>query len=138
MLIENTSQLLTLSGGPQRGRELGRLEIIPNGAALVRSGLIEVLGDSDDLRRAYPDEPRYDAQGCAVLPGFVDPHTHLVWAGDRAAELVPVLRDRRVHAGQVARPAGRIAVGPFGQVPAVVRAAPAAVGRSRPVDLATV
>ena len=29
---------------------------------------------------------RLDASGCAVLPGFVDPHTHVIWAGDRAAE----------------------------------------------------
>jgi imidazolonepropionase len=44
------------------------------------------VGKSADLRAAYPDEPSLDARGRVVLPGFVDPHTHLVWAGDRAAE----------------------------------------------------
>ncbi|HZW03061.1 MAG TPA: imidazolonepropionase [Anaerolineaceae bacterium] len=86
MLIHNTSQLLTLAGGTQRGRDLGRLEIIPDGAVLVRDGLIAAVGTAEDLLAAYPGEERFDAGGMAVLPGFVDPHTHLIWAGDRAAE----------------------------------------------------
>jgi imidazolonepropionase len=86
MLIHSASQVLTLAGGAQRGTDLGRLEIIPNAAVLVRQGLIEALGESAALRSAYPDEPALDARGCVVMPGFVDPHTHLVWAGDRAAE----------------------------------------------------
>lgn len=86
MLIHNTSQLLTLAGEPQRGRDLGRLGIIPAGAVLVRDGLIEAVGTSAELLDAYPNEDRFDAGGRAVLPGFVDPHTHLIWAGDRAAE----------------------------------------------------
>ncbi|HEX9018094.1 MAG TPA: imidazolonepropionase, partial [Anaerolineaceae bacterium] len=56
------------------------------GAVLVRGESIEAVGKSADLRAAYPHEPALDARGCVVLPGFVDPHTHLVWAGDRAAE----------------------------------------------------
>lgn len=86
MLITHASQLLTLAGGPQRGADLGRLGIIPDGAVLIRSEVIERVGTSEELERAYPDEPRLDAGGRAVLPGFVDPHTHLIWAGDRAAE----------------------------------------------------
>ncbi|PWH19081.1 MAG: imidazolonepropionase [Anaerolineae bacterium] len=86
MLIHSASQLLTLAGGPQRGDELGRLEIIPNGAVLIRNGIIEAVGKSDELRAAYPDEPDFDALDRVVMPGFVDPHTHVIWAGDRAAE----------------------------------------------------
>jgi len=86
MLIHNLSQLLTLSGGPQRGDELGRLNIIPNGALLVRGETIAAVGPADELLAAYPHEARFDAGGGAALPGFVDPHTHLIWAGDRAAE----------------------------------------------------
>lgn len=86
MLIHSASQLLTLAGGPQRGDELGRLEIIPNGAVLIRNGIIEAVGKSDELRTAYPDEPEFDALDRVVMPGFVDPHTHVIWAGDRAAE----------------------------------------------------
>ena len=40
----------------------------------------------EELRAAYPDEPTLDASGKVVMPGFVDPHTHAIWAGDRAAE----------------------------------------------------
>lgn len=86
MLIHSASQLLTLTGGPQRGKALGSLAVIQNGAVLVRGETIEAIGESAALRAAYPDEPDLDANGCVVMPGFVDPHTHLVWAGDRAAE----------------------------------------------------
>jgi len=86
MLIHSASQLLSLSGGPQRGRELGRLEIIPNGAVLYRDEKIIAVGTTPELRAAYPTEPVLDAGGKVVMPGFVDPHTHAIWAGDRSAE----------------------------------------------------
>jgi imidazolonepropionase len=86
MLIHSASQLLTLSGGPQRGNDLGRLGIIEDGALLVREGRIAAVGHSAELLASYPHEERLDAKGCTVLPGFVDPHTHLIWASDRAAE----------------------------------------------------
>lgn len=86
MLLIHASQLVTPVGGPQRGRDLGRLEVIPDGGLLMRGGEIAAVGRSVDLLAAYPDEPRLDARGRAVLPGLVDPHTHLVFAGDRAAE----------------------------------------------------
>ena len=86
MIIHSASQLLTLAGGPQRGGELGRLGIIPDGAVLVRGERIAAVGTTAELLAAYPGEPALDAGGKVVLPGFVDPHTHLVFAGDRAAE----------------------------------------------------
>lgn len=86
MIIHSASQLLTLPGGLQRGSDLGRLGMIMDGAVLIRGETIEVVGRSADLLGAYPDEPGLDARGRVVLPGFVDPHTHLVWAGDRSAE----------------------------------------------------
>lgn len=86
MLIHSASQLLTLAGGPQRGSDLGRLESIPDGAVLIREGEIAAVGSSADLRAAYPGEPTLDAAGRVVMPGFVDPHTHAIWSGDRAGE----------------------------------------------------
>jgi len=86
MLIHSASQLLTISGPVQRGRDLGNLGIIKDGAGLVQDETIAAVGPSDELLSSCPDEEQLDAGGCVVLPGFVDPHTHVVWAGDRAAE----------------------------------------------------
>lgn len=86
MLIHSASQLLTLQGGPQRGKSLGTLGILENGAVVIRDDRILAVGLSDELKAAYPDEPTLDASGCVVMPGFVDPHTHVIWAGDRADE----------------------------------------------------
>jgi len=86
MLIHSASQLLTLTKTPQRGDTLGELGIIENGAVLIRGELIQATGATDVLLANYPHEPRLDAGGCVVMPGFVDAHTHLVWAGDRATE----------------------------------------------------
>jgi imidazolonepropionase len=85
-LIHSASQLLTVSGGPQRGSSLGNLGIIPDGAVLVQDGMIVETGTTKDLRRAHPEEPEVDASGCVVMPGFIDPHSHVMWSGDRAAE----------------------------------------------------
>jgi len=86
MIIHSASQLLTIAGAPQRGLGLGSLNIIEDGAVLIQNGEIAAIGTSNDLRAAYPTEETMDAAGCVVMPGLVDPHTHLVWAGDRAAE----------------------------------------------------
>lgn len=86
MLIHSASQLITMSGGPQRGHELGVLHILEDAAVLIRAGRIEEIGKTSTLIYKYPNEDRVDTRGNAVLPGFIDPHTHLVWAGDRAAE----------------------------------------------------
>lgn len=86
MLIHSSSQLLTIAGPAQRGRQLGNLGIIENGAVLIEDGVIAAVGHSDEMRRIYAEDKQIDAKGRVVMPGFVDPHTHLVWAGDRAAE----------------------------------------------------
>jgi imidazolonepropionase len=86
MLLHSASQLLTISGPPQCGRDLGRIDIIPYGAVLIQGDRIAAVGTTAELRQAYSHEETLDAKGGVVLPGFVDPHTHLLWVGDRAAE----------------------------------------------------
>lgn len=86
MLIHSASQLLTVAGAPQRGGDLGRLGLIPDGALLIRDGFIAAVGPTQELRQAYPTDETLDARGRVVMPGFIDPHTHAIWAGDRAAE----------------------------------------------------
>ena len=86
MLIHSSSQLLTLAGGPQRGKSLGTLGIIENGAVVLRDEKIVAVGTTAELRASYPNEPSLDAGNCVLMPGFVDPHTHVIWGGDRAHE----------------------------------------------------
>ena len=86
MLIHSSSQLLTIAGPSQRGRQMGNLGIIDNGAVLIEDGVIAAVGPSEEMCKVYADDEQLDAKGRVVMPGFVDPHTHLVWAGDRAAE----------------------------------------------------
>ncbi len=86
MLIHSASQVLTLTGGPQRGENLGELGLIPDGAVLIRAGEILDAGPSSKMIEQYPDEQKWNARRGVLMPGFVDPHTHVVWAGDRAEE----------------------------------------------------
>ncbi len=86
MLIHHISQLIPLTSNPQFGKDLGTLNIIEDGAVLIRNDCIEAVGSQESLLQKYTNEPRLDAGGKVVMPGFVDPHTHLVFAGDRAAE----------------------------------------------------
>jgi imidazolonepropionase len=86
MILHNISQLLTLESGPQRGDRFGELGIIEDAAAVLQDGVIIAVGKSKDLIQKYPGMPSLDVDGHVVMPGFVDPHTHLVWAGDRAEE----------------------------------------------------
>lgn len=86
MLIHSASQVLTLAGGPQRGDRLGDLGLIPDGAVLFQGQSIIETGVSKELLAKYPAEEKWDARGRVVMPGFVDPHTHVIWAGDRSGE----------------------------------------------------
>ena len=89
LLIEHASQLLTIPtdhSGPQRGRRLGDLGLIEDGAVAILGERIVAVGSTGDLASRHPAARSIDAIGRVVMPGFVDPHTHVVWAGDRAAE----------------------------------------------------
>lgn len=89
LAIINCSQLLTLAG-PQRprvGEELRELSIIENGAMFIRDGRIEKVGKREDIEPLLTaDCEVVDAANRIVLPGFVDAHTHPVFAGNRANE----------------------------------------------------
>ncbi len=75
ILIHNCSQLLTFADAG--------LGLVAQGAVRIRAGRIADVGT--DLT-PQPGEQVLDARGCVVMPGFVDPHTHLVFAGWRAEE----------------------------------------------------
>src|SRR5512137_1835323 len=89
LLITRASQLLTIPShnkGPQRGDRLGDLAIIEDGAVAIHGETIVGLGPTAKLTSQYDADQVIDAQRHVVMPGFVDPHTHVVWAGDRADE----------------------------------------------------
>jgi imidazolonepropionase len=86
LILHSANQLLTLAGGPQRGNKLGALGIIEGGAIVVNDGHIIDIGLSQDIRNTYTAKKTIDASGKIILPGFVDPHTHLAWVGDRSTE----------------------------------------------------
>ncbi|GLY21744.1 imidazolonepropionase [Micromonospora sp. NBRC 101691] len=80
LLIDNIGELVTNVAGTGEG---GRLGIRRDAAILVEEDRVAWLGPA---RYAPAAARRIDADGAAVLPGFVDSHAHLVFAGDRAAE----------------------------------------------------
>jgi imidazolonepropionase len=89
LLITHAAQLLTIpthDGGPQRGARLGDLGLIEDGAVAIHDQQIVAAGSTGDLISRYRAAQTIDATGKVVMPGLVDPHTHVVWAGDRAAE----------------------------------------------------
>lgn len=86
LLIHSAAQVLTLAGGPQRGSALGTLNLIADGAIAITNNLITAIGQTSDLKTRYAPRTTLNASGQVVLPGFVDPHTHAIWMGDRAAE----------------------------------------------------
>jgi len=89
-LVRNTSELVTCAGAaPRSGLRAGDVGTVPRGALASRAGRIVWVGPEERLAAEVDELPGasvLDAEGHAVLPGLVDPHTHLPWAGDRAAE----------------------------------------------------
>lgn len=87
--IVNIGQLVTLSGParPRTGVELKDLAIINDAAMLIENGRIAAVGTYAELKdKIPPHSTEINAARSAVTPGFVDAHTHLVFAGNRAAE----------------------------------------------------
>jgi imidazolonepropionase len=89
LAILNCAQVVTLAGParPRVGVELRELGIVSQGALLVRDGVIERVGTRGEIEKLIdPGAKVVDAGGRVVLPGFVDAHTHPVFAGTRVDE----------------------------------------------------
>jgi imidazolonepropionase len=88
LLIYNASQVVTCAdpNGPKRGDDLQDVGLIENGAVALDGEMIVAVGDSADLSSRYQARQTINADGKAVCPGFVDPHTHTIFGGDRAHE----------------------------------------------------
>ncbi|HEY1493637.1 MAG TPA: imidazolonepropionase [Candidatus Solibacter sp.] len=89
LAIVNIGQLVTLAGSarPRVGVELRELSIRENAGLLIEDGRVVAVASSSEIEaKARPDAVVIDAEGRCVTPGFVDAHTHLVFAGNRADE----------------------------------------------------
>ena len=90
-LIHNTSEILTCAGpAPRLGPRQADAGSQPRAVIAAYRGTIVFVGGEADWRRdgtLTSDAVVLDAAGGAVVPGFVDPHTHVVFAGDRCDEL---------------------------------------------------
>lgn len=92
-VIHNIGQLVTVAQSPLQGAR-GPLQVIEHAALAVHNGTIVWIGPDDDTQPKFLQDASentdgitiVDAQGTVVTPGFVDSHTHLVFAGDRAEE----------------------------------------------------
>ena len=94
LVIDDIGELIT--NDPELGE--GALGIRTNAAVVVEDGRIAAVGDAGALAA----DTRIDAGGAAVLPGFVDSHTHMVFAGDRAAEFAARMAGEPYRASGIA------------------------------------
>ncbi len=81
LLITNIGELVT--NDPDRG---GLSGVVHGAAVVIRDGVIAWVGSVDDIPSEHDSLPVMDVDGAAVVPGFVDAHTHAVFAGDRSHE----------------------------------------------------
>jgi len=89
LLILHANELLTLKGGSQKpltGESMRNLRIIKNGSLAIHEGKIIAVDTTEKITAKFEGEEVIDAKGKIILPGFIDPHTHLVFAGSRENE----------------------------------------------------
>jgi imidazolonepropionase len=90
-VLRNAGALVTPRGpAPRRGESLGRLDTVERGAVAASGGRLVFVGPERDLEGSVSlagNATVLDADGAAVVPGLVDPHTHVVFAGDRDDEI---------------------------------------------------
>lgn len=89
LLIVNANELVTLAGDSQKprvGKQMRELGIIRDGCLAVRDGRIAAVGKTSEIAKLFRAEAIISANGKTVLPGFVDSHTHLIFAGSREDE----------------------------------------------------
>src|SRR3954449_9510956 len=91
LLVRGIGRLLTMAAPPLDGPA----------AVVIRDGRVAWTGADADLPSG-PDLPTYDANGACVVPGFVDPHTHAVWAGTRRDDFLGRLSGEGYRPGGIA------------------------------------
>jgi len=110
LLIRNARQLVTVASGGKHtraGKEMLDLNVVENGCVLIEDGTIKWVGRTEDFSfEVGPDVDVLDATDKVVMPGFVDAHTHLAFAGGRENEFA--LRTQGLTYRQIAEQGGGI------------------------------
>ncbi len=110
LFVKNIRQLVTVAAGGKRtktGAAMRELGILRDAGVLCENGKIVWVGEMKDFSLSIPDScSEIDASGKVVLPGFVDSHTHMMFAGDRAHEFA--LRAQGASYQQIAESGGGI------------------------------
>ena len=89
LLIRNAAQIVTGQGTGLRRDALKRVQIHENACLYAEHGAVVAIGDPNAVEAVVQGKPaEIDAAGKTVIPGFVDPHTHAVFAGSRVDEFV--------------------------------------------------
>ena len=89
LLVTNASELVTLQGWSQKpalGVQMRDLGIVRKGSIAIHDSKIVAIRKTSEIERNFSGKECMDATGEVVMPGFVDPHTHLVFAGSREDE----------------------------------------------------
>ncbi len=93
LLIHSAARVVTCASDvPKRGAAMQDVGLISNGAVVVKDGRILAIGPTESIRERYTAVQLINASGQVVCPGFVDPHTHVVFAGDRLGEFEQRIR----------------------------------------------
>ena len=89
LIIKNANELLTIAGASKKpflGTQMKELGIIKDGGLAVNNGRIVAVGKTENIIKRFKGKESLDANEKVVMPGFVDCHTHLVFAGSREEE----------------------------------------------------
>ncbi len=92
LVVDNPNEMITVAGNnrkPRRGELLQNIGVMKEAALVIKKGIISEVGPRKEVLASIDTDDAIilDATGKTVMPGFVDPHTHLVFAGSRENEL---------------------------------------------------
>lgn len=89
LIIKNASELVTCKGkSPKHGKNMANIGMIKDGCVVIEDEIIIDVGSTDEILKKYNEDDYevIDASNKAVLPGFIDSHTHFIFGGYRADE----------------------------------------------------
>ncbi|MBP1926114.1 imidazolonepropionase [Sedimentibacter acidaminivorans] len=89
LIIKNASELVTCKGkSPKHGKDMSDIGMIKDGCVVIEDEIIVDVGSTEEILKKYNEQDYeiIDAKDKAVLPGFIDSHTHFIFGGYRADE----------------------------------------------------